>query len=222
MNKEIIYNDLGLIDYKKAWDFQEKTMQSVIKQKINKTKNKNYLFLCEHPNVYTIGKSGEENNLLVNNDFLKSINATYYKINRGGDITYHGPGQIVGYPIINLDDFNLGVKSYVNNIEQVIINFLKNYDINSSRLNGATGVWLGVGTKNERKICAIGVRVNRGVTMHGFAFNINTNLQYFNHINPCGFADKGVTSLSKEKNQIFDLDKIKIELKDEFLKVFCN
>lgn len=222
MNKEIIYNDLGLIDYKKAWDFQEKTMQSVIEQKINKTKNKNYLFLCEHPNVYTIGKSGEENNLLVNNDFLKSINATYYKINRGGDITYHGPGQIVGYPIINLDDFNLGVKSYVNNIEQVIINFLKNYDINSSRLNGATGVWLGVGTKNERKICAIGVRVNRGVTMHGFAFNINTNLQYFNHINPCGFVDKGVTSLSKEKNQIFDLDKIKIELKDEFLKVFCN
>lgn len=222
MNKEIIYNDLGIIDYKKAWDFQEKTMQSVIEQKINKTKNKNYLFLCEHPNVYTIGKSGEENNLLVNNDFLKSINATYYKINRGGDITYHGPGQIVGYPIINLDDFNLGVKSYVNNIEQVIINFLKNYDINSSRLNGATGVWLGVGTKNERKICAIGVRVNRGVTMHGFAFNINTNLQYFNHINPCGFVDKGVTSLSKEKNQIFDLDKIKIELKDEFLKVFCN
>lgn len=222
MNKEIIYNDLGLIDYKKAWDFQEKTMQSVIEQKINKTKNKNYLFLCEHPNVYTIGKSGEENNLLVNNDFLKSINATYYKINRGGDITYHGPGQIVGYPIINLDDFNLGVKSYVNNIEQVIINFLKNYDINSSRLNGATGVWLGVGTKNERKICAIGVRVNRGVTMHGFAFNINTDLQYFNHINPCGFVDKGVTSLSKEKNQIFDLDKIKIELKDEFLKVFCN
>ena len=222
LNKDIKYQDLGLIDYKKAWDFQEKILQETIDKKLSGKKNDNYLFLCEHPNVYTIGKSGGENNLLVNDAFLKKINATYYKINRGGDITYHGPGQIVGYPIINLDNFNIGVKAYVEKIEQVIINFLKKYDINSMRSPGATGVWLDVGTKNERKICAIGVRVSRGVTMHGFAFNINTDLQYFNYINPCGFVDKGVTSLSKEKNIIFDLKQIKTELKDEFFKVFCE
>ncbi len=222
MSNILEYKDLGFIDYKKAWDFQEKIMQDIISQKLSGKKNKNYLFLCEHPNVYTIGKSGNTNNLLINDTFLKKIKATYFKTNRGGDVTYHGPGQIVGYPIINLDDFNIGVKDYVNNIEQVIINFLEKYKITASRLNGATGVWLGVGTKNERKICAIGVRVSRGVTMHGFAFNINTNLDYFNYINPCGFVDKGVTSLSKEKQQIFNISDIKKELKKEFVKVFCN
>jgi len=220
--KNIIYRNLGLIDYKEAWDFQEKILQKIILQKTNGKNNDDFLFLCEHPNVYTIGKSGSENNLLVNDTFLKSINATYYKINRGGDITYHGPGQIVGYPVINLENFNLGVKAYVGNIEQVIINFLERYKIKSGRLNGATGVWLDVGTKNERKICAIGVRVSRGVTMHGFAFNINTDLKYFDYINPCGFTDKGVTSLSKELNRTFDMSEIKNELKDEFFKVFCN
>ncbi|RLD47658.1 MAG: lipoate--protein ligase [Bacteroidetes bacterium] len=222
MAKNIIYRNLGLIDYKEAWDFQEKILQKIILQKTNGKNNDDFLFLCEHPNVYTIGKSGSENNLLVNDTFLKSINATYYKINRGGDITYHGPGQIVGYPVINLENFNLGVKAYVGNIEQVIINFLERYKIKSGRLNGATGVWLDVGTKNERKICAIGVRVSRGVTMHGFAFNINTDLKYFDYINPCGFTDKGVTSLSKELNRTFDMSEIKNELKDEFFKVFCN
>ncbi|MDD5570987.1 MAG: lipoyl(octanoyl) transferase LipB [Bacteroidales bacterium] len=219
----IIFRDLGLVEYKKAWELQEGLFNEVVAAKLSKEKTEsvNYLLFCEHPHVYTLGKSGEENNLLIDHIQLQAKNATFYKTNRGGDITYHGPGQIVGYPILNLENFKLGVKSYVFNLEEAIINTLKEYGIESSRLTGATGVWLDAGVKNKtRKICAIGVRISRYVTMHGFAFNVNTDLSYFNHINPCGFIDKGVTSMEKELNRKIDIEEVKGILKDKIYEVF--
>jgi lipoyl(octanoyl) transferase len=197
---QIQFIDLGTKDYKETWDYQENLLKSVMGQKADNSKKENcgYLIFVEHPHVYTLGRNGESNNLLISEPFLKKINATYYKINRGGDITYHGPGQLVGYPIIDLDKLGIGVKEYIHKLEEVIMLTLEDFQIKATRLDGATGVWLDVGTPKARKICAIGVRVSRSVTMHGFAFNINTNLQYFNYINPCGFQDKGVTSLEKE------------------------
>jgi lipoyl(octanoyl) transferase len=156
------------------------------------------LFFVEHPHVYTLGKSGQENNLLINSKFLASIGASYYKTDRGGDITYHGPGQIVGYPVFDLTLFGMGVKKYISTLEEALILTLAEYNIRATHLENATGVWLDAGTPLARKICAIGVRVSRGVTMHGFALNVNTNLKYFSHINPCGFLDKGVTSIQQE------------------------
>lgn len=205
------YIDLGIKDYKETWDYQEALLHQVMEMKANPAKNNfgGYLVFVEHPHVYTLGKSGETNNLLIGASFLKQINATYYEINRGGDITYHGPGQIVGYPIIDLDKFNMGVKEYVHKLEESIIATLKDFDIASSRMDGATGVWLDTGTPKARKICAIGVRVSRSVTMHGFAFNVNTDLQYFSYINPCGFQDKGVTSLEKELKEKQDFEGVK-------------
>jgi len=179
-----------------------------------------YLILCEHPHVYTLGKSGDANNLLIQESFLKSINATYYKINRGGDITYHGPGQLVGYPIIDLESFKLGVKEYVHLLEEVIIQTLGQYNISATRLEGATGVWLDVSTPKVRKICAIGVRISRYVTMHGFALNVNTDLKYFSHINPCGFQDKGVTSMQKELGREMDMKEIKTQFNSQFSRIF--
>jgi lipoyl(octanoyl) transferase len=225
MTKKLLYQDLGIIDYQEAWDYQEKLLNEIVENKLNPQKIKeefaNYLLFCEHPHVYTLGKSGTVNNLLISEKFLQKIDATFYKINRGGDITYHGPGQIVGYPVIDLEIFNLGVKQYVNNLEEVIIRTLQNYGLQASRLNGATGVWLDTtDTTKCRKICAIGVRVSRWVTMHGFAFNVNTDLNYFNYINPCGFTDKGVTSLEKELGEKQDMESVKTKLKYHFQTIF--
>ena len=224
MKKKIIFQDLGIVDYKKAWDYQEKLFNKVLDEKSHKINNEstdNYLLFCEHPHVYTLGKSGAVNNLLINDEFLKKISATFYKIDRGGDITYHGPGQIVGYPILDLDNFNLHLKKYIFNIEQAIIDTLKDYLIEASRLEGATGVWLDINDKSRtRKICAIGVRASHWVTMHGFAFNINTNLDYFNYINPCGYTDKGVTSLEKELGRKIDIEEVKDKLRIHIAEVF--
>lgn len=209
-----VFYDWGLIDYKEAWDKQQAIFDSILLYKKNKNDDFSHqIIFCEHPHVYTLGRNGNVNNLLIQGDFLKSINASYYQIDRGGDITYHGPGQIVGYPIIDLEKANLSLKEYIFQMEQAIIDTLKEYEIIAQRLDGATGVWLDVGTPKARKICAIGVRASRYVTMHGFAFNINTNLDYFNHINPCGFMDKGVTSLSKEMGKYIDIEEVKKILK---------
>ncbi len=213
--------DLGLKDYKETWDYQEQLFEEVVEaKKSSKSNIPAYLILCEHPHVYTLGKSGDENNLLIQPEFLKSINATYYRINRGGDITYHGPGQLVGYPIIDLESFKLGVKEYVHLLEEVIINTLKEFEIASTRFDGATGVWLETGTPRARKICAIGVRISRYVSMHGYALNVNTDLKYFNYINPCGFQDKGVTSMQKELGKDIDMSRVKNVFISEFEKAF--
>jgi lipoyl(octanoyl) transferase len=212
--------DLGLVEYKEAWDYQEKLVDKVIANRDNKDRC-NYLIFCEHPHVYTLGKSGAPNNLLINDDFLKKINASFHKTNRGGDITYHGPGQIVAYPIFDLTNMKLGIKNYVYNIEEAVILSLKEFGIDATRLDGATGVWLDADKPTARKICAIGVRVTKFVTMHGLAFNINTDLSYFNYINPCGFIDKGVTSLKNEnQNKDIDFEQAKELLKKKFIKVF--
>ena len=213
MNKDIQYIDWGLIEYNEAWKAQETLFASTIQHKISQEKTENYLVFCEHPHVYTLGKSGDEHNLLLNYIQLQAENAQFVHTNRGGDITYHGPGQLVGYPIFDLANFELGLKEYIYRLEESIIELLKLYDIQSERLESATGVWLDTGTKNTRKICAIGVRSSRYVTMHGFALNVNTDLNYFNHINPCGFVDKGVTSLEKEIGRTVDMELLKSELR---------
>ena len=225
MKAKVQFEDLGKTDYKEAWDYQEKLFNILLKEKrINgqpENKPLNYLLFCEHPHVYTLGKSGQENNFLINEDFLKKINATYYKINRGGDITYHGPGQIVGYPIFDLEQFNLQVKKYIYHLEEAVIKTLKSYDIEGQHLEKSSGVWLDIDNpKKSRKICAIGVRASHFVTMHGFAFNINTDLNYFNYINPCGFTDKGVTSLEKELGKKVNLEEAKGILKSNLMKMF--
>ena len=221
----IKFIDWGTIDYKKAWDKQEVIFGKYIDTKkeklpVSETPVGDIVF-CEHPHVYTLGKSGDSNNMLINDAFLKQVNATYYKTNRGGDITYHGPGQIVGYPILDLESMNLSLKQYINKIEDVIISTLSSYGIDADRLEGATGVWLDKDNPAKaRKICAIGVKASRYITMHGFALNVNTDLQYFNHINPCGFVDKGVTSVQKEVGRVVDIEDTKARLKENFEKAF--
>ena len=219
---DVKFIDLGIKDYKETWDIQEKLFEEVMDHKKNNPDSNfgGYLLFVEHPHVYTLGKSGEANNLLISEPFLKQINATYYKINRGGDITYHGPGQIVGYPIIDLEKFGIGVREYIEKLEESIILYLKEVTINSSRMDGATGVWLDTGTRKARKISAIGVRVSKYVTMHGFALNINTDLKYFSYINPCGFQDKGVTSVEKELGAKQDFQNSKQLVKQQLAKVF--
>lgn len=222
MNREIIYKDLGLIPYAEAWGFQENLFQEIINSKNDPGEEKvpNYLLFCEHPHVYTIGKSGSDNNLLINEDTLSSKGATFFRTNRGGDITYHGPGQIVGYPILDLESFGLGIRRYIEILEESVIQVLIGYGIQSARLEGASGVWLDADDPLKvRKICAIGVRSSRFVTMHGFAFNVNTRLEYYNHINPCGFKDKGVTSIEKELGSKQDIEKVKSDLKDILLSL---
>ena len=219
---EIKFIDLGVKDYKETWDFQEELFQKVIDEK-KRNPNSNfggYLVFVEHPHVYTLGKSGEANNLLISEPFLKQINATYYKTNRGGDITYHGPGQLVGYPIIDIEKFGIGVREYIEKLEESIIQALHKYQIVASRMEGATGVWLDAGTAKARKICALGVRVSRYVTMHGFALNINTDLKYFSYINPCGFQDKGVTSVEKERGVNQDFSNAKQVVKENIADIF--
>jgi len=224
--RTVIFEDLGLVDYKKAWDYQEKLFSKTVSVKsVNRKKNtqyptENYLLFCEHPHVYTLGKSGNEKNLLVNKAFLKTRGASFYKINRGGDITYHGPGQIVGYPILNLDVFFTDIHKYLRLLEESIILTLKDYGLKAGRSDGETGVWFDAKTTNARKICALGIKISRWVTMHGFAFNVNCDLSYFNDIVPCGIANKNVTSLEKELGKKVDLENVKIILKKHLADVF--
>ncbi len=220
LDKTILFTDWGLIDYNSAFEKQEEIFSETIKSKINNQPTENNLIFCEHPHVYTLGKSGDEHNMLLNYIQLQANDAIFVKTNRGGDITYHGPGQVVGYPIFDLANFNLGLKQYIFKIEEAIIQTLLQYSINTSRLDGATGVWLDVGLPNCRKICAIGVRSSRYVTMHGFALNVNTDLQYFNHINPCGFVDKGVTSMAKELGKVINFEDLKLCLKQNIIREF--
>ena len=228
MLKKVTFQDLGSIDYKKAWEHQEKLFDQILAEKLAETSVNEkesplagFLLFCEHPHVYTLGKSGAENNLLINSDFLKKIGAGFYRIDRGGDITYHGPGQVVGYPIFDLEKFAISIKQYIFNIEEAVIRTLREYNIESSRTDSATGVWIGTtGPEGPGKICAIGVRASRHVTMHGFAFNVNTDLNYFNYINPCGFKDKGVTSMEKELGRRQDPGQVKEILKKNLSSVF--
>ena len=229
MRNLVKYEDIGLRDYKETWDYQEEIFQKLVSRKVTgsvftdneKSKINNVFITVEHPHVFTLGKSGSENNMLISNIQLKAQDATFYRIDRGGDITYHGPGQIVGYPIFDLDSMNLGLKEYINRLEEVIILTIGELGLKGERLNGSTGVWLDTEVQGKtRKICAIGVRASRFVTMHGFAFNVNTNLNYFSYINPCGFIDKGVTSLEKELGEKQDLNKIKGIVKDKMQQVF--
>ena len=226
MNKKVGFQDLGLIDYRKCWDYQEELFAEILAVKsANRKENKtditqNHLLFCEHPHVYTLGKSGDEKNLLVNEDYLKSRGATFHKINRGGDITYHGPGQIVGYPILDLDNFFTDIHKYLRFLEEAIILTLKEYGLVSERSPGETGVWFDVGTPKARKICALGVKSSRWVTMHGFAFNINADLSYFGNIIPCGIVDKQVTSMQKELRREMDMEEVKTKLKSHLVCLF--
>jgi lipoyl(octanoyl) transferase len=217
MNANIQYIDWKLIHYKEAWEKQKKFFNELIdlKSDFENPNSKSIVqrfIVCEHPHVYTLGKNGQANNMLINDEFMKKINASYYHIDRGGDITYHGPGQITGYPVLDLEQLHLSLKEYVYCIEEMIILTLQDYQINASRMEGATGVWLDANKQNPRKICAIGIRASRYVTMHGFAFNVNTDLSYFSYINPCGFVDRGVTSLSKELQKPVDMEEVKHKL----------
>lgn len=223
------FRDIGIIDYKEAWDLQENLFKSIVDKKVSNrdlTEEKqeytnNFLLFCEHPHVYTLGKSGSPDNLLIDENQLTEKKATYYKINRGGDITYHGPGQIVGYPILNLDYFFTDIHKYLRYLEEAIILTLADYGIVAGRFPGYTGVWLEPDSPTKaRKICAMGVRCSRWVTMHGFAFNVNTQLDYFNNIVPCGIKEKDVTSLSKELNKTIDIEETKQRLKNHLSVLF--
>ena len=222
MNRIIKYQDWGLVEYNEAWAKQESLFSATIEKKMQGLPTDNYLVFCEHPHVYTLGKSGDEQNMLLNMIQLQAKHATFVHSNRGGDITYHGPGQVVGYPIFDLANFELGLKQYIFRIEEAIIQTLSLYRIPSTRLEGSTGVWLDVGEPACRKICAIGVRSSRYVTMHGFALNVNTQLEYFSYINPCGFFDKGVTSMEKELGGKVDMDELKVRLIECIEKQFSR
>ena len=220
-SRKIIIKNLGLIEYQEAWDFQENLFKQLMDAKIAGKPTPNYLLFCEHPHVYTLGKSGSVNNLLINNRQLQEKNVSFVKTNRGGDITYHGPGQIVGYPILNLENFGLGIRDYVGLLEESIIKVLADFDLKGERLPGATGVWLDPGVPGKtRKICAIGVKASRFITMHGFAFNVNTDLRFFNYINPCGFTDKSVTSLQKELGMEMNFEAVSVQVFDKMKEVF--
>jgi len=205
------FTDWHTIDYKIAWAKQELLFQEILQAKREgiDTHNLETFFLCEHPHVYTLGKNGQANNLLINEDFLRKVHADFYKIDRGGDITYHGPGQLVGYPILDLDNHGRSLKRYIYKMEESIIQTLECYGIHGARLEGATGVWLDTSSRSPRKICAIGVRASHFITMHGFALNVNTDLTYFNYINPCGFVDKEVTSMQKELGKNISIEDVK-------------
>lgn len=227
MNKNVILQDLGRKDYKETWDYQEEIFDKIIDVKIQNRrqnlnqKTPNYFLFVEHPHVYTLGKSGKMEHLLLDENQLKANNISFYKINRGGDITYHGPGQIVGYPILDLDNFFTDIHRYLRTLEEIIILTLKDYGIIATRSKGETGVWLDVDTAFARKICAMGVRASRWVTMHGFAFNINANLGYFDNIIPCGIKDKGVTSLNLELGiDKVDENEVKLKLQKHFENCF--
>ena len=210
--------DLGLIDYKQAWDLQEELLKEAVDLKISNRKNETdflpdqHLLFCEHPHVYTLGKSGAQENLLLDEAHLQAIDAQFYKINRGGDITYHGPGQLVMYPILDLEQFFTDIHKYLRFLEEAVIMTLNEYDVHADRFDGLTGVWIEPNTPNARKICAMGVKCSRWITMHGIGFNINSDLNYFQHIVPCGIDDKAVTSLEKELGRKVPMDEIKQKL----------
>lgn len=227
MNKSIQFQDLGLKDYKETWDLQEEILKKTVAIKVrNRRENAglstpNHFLFVSHAHVYTLGKSGDLSNLLLNEEQLKIKGANFYKINRGGDITYHGPGQIVGYPILDLENFFTDIHKYLRLLEETIILTLADYGLEASRSQGETGVWLDVGTPFARKICALGVRASRWVTMHGFALNVNTDLGYFDHIIPCGIRGKSVTSLRVElKRDQVDENEVKEKLLKHFLNLF--
>lgn len=207
--------DWNLIPYAEAWKKQEQMFDSLVEDKQHGKEYTNTIVLCEHPHVYTLGRSGKEQNMLISEQQLQKIGATLFHIDRGGDITYHGPGQIVCYPILNLEDFSLGLRDYIHLLEEAVINVCASYGIQAGRLDKATGVWLDSHGPRARKICAIGVRSSHFVTMHGLAFNVNTDLRYFSYINPCGFVDKGVTSIQQELGRMIQIDVVKQQLVSE-------
>lgn len=209
--------DWGLIPYDVALRKQEDVFNRKVEQKLLSQSDITQDFIvCQHPHVYTLGKHGKSANLLANEEFLKKINATFHRINRGGDITYHGPGQIVGYPSLDIDSLGLSLRTYIEAVEESVIRLMKDYSINCERLKGATGVWIDAHSSKARKICAIGVKASRGITMHGFALNVNTDLTYFNYINPCGFTDKGVTSMKQELGEEIDISLVERQLFEKF------
>ncbi|RZL50931.1 MAG: lipoyl(octanoyl) transferase LipB [Pedobacter sp.] len=226
MNKEVKFIDWGLTDYQEAWDRQEEIFNETVALKTkNRTENTavetpNFLIFNEHNHVYTLGKSGKPENLLLDDEGLNAKQATYYKINRGGDITYHGPGQIVGYPILDLDNFFTDIHLYLRTLEEAVILTMADYGITAGRYPGYTGVWLDADNEKARKICAMGVRCSRWVTMHGFAFNVNTDLAYFKNIVPCGIDDKDVTSMQRELGFELDMEEVKAKLKSHIAALF--
>lgn len=230
-NKTVYFHNIGLIDYQEAWDFQTQLFDQVVAEKVaNRSREKanegkvptpNHLIFCQHPHVYTLGKSGKMENLLLDEQGLTEKAATFYKINRGGDITYHGPGQLVGYPILDLDNFFTDIHKYLRFLEEAIILTLADYSILAGRIDGLTGVWLDhIEQKSPRKICAMGVKASRWVTMHGFAFNVNPNLAYFKNIIPCGIEDKAVTSMQAELGYELNLNEVAEKLKGHLADLF--
>lgn len=226
INKKVIFQDWGLLDYQQAWDRQESVFADTVSAKIQNRNNNtdiavnNHLVFVEHPHVYTLGKSGKAENLLLDEVGLASNEASFYKINRGGDITYHGPGQLVAYPILDLENFFTDIHLYLRTLEESVILTLADYGINSGRYEGYTGVWLDADKKSARKICALGVRCSRWVSMHGLAFNVNTNLDYFKNIVPCGIDDKDVTSMERELGYKLDMAEVKQKLIEHISALF--
>lgn len=210
---------LGRTEYSEAWEIQKRLFEALLRQKREGAPEEQYVLFVEHPHVYTLGKSGHESNLLVNEQFLKQIGATYFHTDRGGDVTYHGLGQLVGYPILDLEHIGVSLRDYIWSIEESIIRTVAEYGITADRLEGATGVWLDPHSPRARKICAIGVKASHFVTMHGFALNVTTDLSYFSHINPCGFTDKGVTSIEKETGLRPTLEEVEERFAAHFSKI---
>jgi lipoyl(octanoyl) transferase len=227
INKDIQVTDLGSIDYKEAWDYQTALFEKVLAVKTSNRARpeheqnitENYLLFCQHPHVYTLGKSGKENNLLLNPEELSAVNASYYHINRGGDITYHGPGQLVGYLIIDLENFFTDIHRYMRFLEEAVIQTLEEFGVESGRIAGLTGVWIDI-EQQPRKICAFGVKTSRWITMHGFALNVNPDLTYFNHIIPCGIQDKAVTSLQVELGRVVEIKEVQNVLQHKITSLF--
>ena len=227
INKKVKFQDLGTKDYQPSWDYQEQLLKQNLDIKVHNRENPddlrktdNHLLFVEHPHVYTLGKSGHESNLLANENKLKEINATYVKVNRGGDITYHGYGQIVGYPVLDLENFYTDIHRYMRDLEEVIIRTLAEYGLHGERSPGETGVWFDVGKPYARKICALGVKASRWITIHGFALNVNTDMRYFDYIIPCGITDKQVTSMKRELETEVDFEEVKDKIKKHFQEVF--
>jgi lipoyl(octanoyl) transferase len=228
LNKKTKFIDLGLVDYKEGWDYQTNLFEQLIAIKTanrispeDQKSTENFLIFCEHPHVYTLGKSGKPENLLLKQEDLHAVGATYYHINRGGDITYHGPGQIVGYPIVDLENFFTDIHKYLRFLEEAVIQTMMEYGVPAGRIQGLTGVWVEPeNEKTTRKICALGVKTSRWVTLHGFAFNINTDLRYFENIVPCGIDDKAVTSLEKEVGRRLNIEEVKGVLKKKIAGLF--
>lgn len=226
--RKVRYVNLRLIDYQKAWDFQTEKFEEIVQRKLenrnldpeNRLEQMHYLIFCEHPHVYTLGRNGKEDHLLLDEDQLAAKDASFVKINRGGDITYHGPGQIVGYPLLDLDEFFTDIGKYIRFLEEMIIRTLAEYEIIAGRIDGQSGVWLDIDKATARKICAVGVHLSRWTTMHGFAFNINTELNYFNNIVPCGIVDKGVTSMEIELGRKIDMEEVRQKLLKHFKDLF--